>query len=150
MKKGRNIKRISQMVNKKILLFLIFVFGPMQGQTYKNLNSEVFLFLSFGTDFFPLCCNTVHPMAWSGTYSQKEDTIFCVPYLSVIDTVSFKYDYLTPDSIRQFVFVEKGDMLKDITRKEANIETDSEWFDSLYITNKYYDKRRYGIIEKEE
>jgi hypothetical protein len=150
MRKVKNIKRISQVVNKKILLFLIFVFDSMQGQTYKSLNSEVFLSLDWRSGFFHLYCNSVHPMAWSGTYSQKEDTIFCVPYLLVIDTVSFKDDYLTPDSIRQFVFVEKGDMLKDITRKKANIETDSEWLDSLYITNKYYDKRRYGIIEKEE
>ncbi len=94
-------------------------------------------------------CNSVYPMSWSGLYSQKQDTFFCVPYISNIDTSCIKYDCLKNDSICQFVFVEKEDMLMDITRRYSDF-FDAEWFDSLYITNEYYDRKRHnpdGIYE---
>lgn len=138
------------MHNKKyyILFVFIYIFGLLNGQTYKSKNSEIFLSLDWRSGFFHLYCNSLYPMSWSGIYSQKQDTFFCIPCIEIIDTTCFKYDGIN-DSIRQFVFIEKEDMLMDITRKNAK-SFHSEWFDSLYITNEYYDKKRYnpdGIYE---
>lgn len=80
-------------------------------------------------------------MAWSGTYIHKEDTFFCIPYLSIVDTSINKYNNLKNNSIQQFIFVEKENMLKDITRSKANLNSNKEWFDSLYVTNRYYDNK---------
>lgn len=113
-------------------------FFTLHGQTFMSRGSKIYLSLNWETGFFHLYDNSFIPWAFSGTYTSVNDTIFCDPRLSILDTTAFKYDYKIHDSyIRRFVFVREDSMLKSITAKWNGYNQNREWFDSLYFVNDY-------------
>lgn len=133
------VKHISPIeLSKAICFTMLFDFCTSQSQCFKSHYSDIFLSLDWRNGYFHLYDNTMYPFTWIGTYKSVKDTVFCAPYLSVIDTTAFKYNHkIGGDSINKFVFVKDGDMLKSITAKWNGYSYQNEWFDSLYVIDDY-------------
>ena len=124
--------------SKSICILLFLNFCTLQSQNFKSHYSDIFLSFDWRNGFFHLYDNTIYPFTWIGTYDNVNDTIFCNPCLSVIDTSAIKYKHkIGGDSIRKIVFIKDGDMLKSITAKWNGYNYQYELFDSLYVIDDY-------------